>query len=146
MVCPTFHYTGVFCRRGNSPMRYVTCVLAVLLAHAAPGSKVLLRQNWAIQSSTEVHQSGAALSVAGFRAPGAWHPASVPTTVFGALVAAHVYPDPYFGTSLRSVPGVSYAIGSNFSNAPMPDDSPFHKPWWFRTELDRKSTRLNSSH
>src|ERR1017187_10575154 len=135
MVCPTFHYTGVFCRRGNSPMRYVTFVLAVLLAHAAPGSKVLLRQNWAIQSSAEVHESGAALSVAGFRPPRAWHPVSLPTTVFSALVAAHVHPDPYFGTNLRSAPGVSYPVGFNFSNVPMPDESPFRKPWWFRTEF-----------
>jgi exo-1,4-beta-D-glucosaminidase len=116
-------------------MRHATFILAVLLAHAAPGSKMLLRQNWAIQSSAEAPEGGAAFSVAGFRPPRAWHPATVPTTVFGALVAAHVYPDPYFGTNLRSAPGVSYPIGSNFSNAPMPDDSPFHKPWWFRTEF-----------
>ena len=119
-------------------MRCRSLILAALLARlgaAAPESKMLLRQNWAIQSSAEVHESGAALSVAGFRPLQAWHPATLPTTVFSALVAARVYPDPYFGTNLRSAPGVSYAIGSNFSNAPMPDDSPFHKPWWFRTEF-----------
>src|ERR1022692_1931552 len=112
-------------------MRWCSLVLAAWLtriAAAAPESKMLLRQNWAIQSSAEVHESGAALSVAGFRSPHAWHPATLPTTVFGALVAARVYPDPYFGTNLRSAPGVSYPIGSNFSNVPIPDDSPFHKP------------------
>ena len=119
-------------------MRCRSLVLAALLTHvafAAPESKMLLRQNWAIQSSADVRESGAALSVAGFRPPRAWHPATLPTTVFSALVAARVYPDPYFGTNLRSAPGVSYPIGFNFSNAPMPADSPFHRPWWFRTEF-----------
>ena len=96
---------------------------------------MLLRENWAIQSSAEVRENGAALSAAGFTPRAHGMPATVPTTVFSALVAAHVYPDPYFGTNLRSVPGVSYPIGVNFSNAPMPADSPFHKPWWFRTEF-----------
>ncbi len=119
-------------------MRRYSFVLAALLvpaAVAAPESKMLLRQNWAIQSSAGVPESGAALSVAGFRPPRAWYPATLPTTVFSALVAAHVYPDPYFGTNLRSAPGVKYPIGFNFSNAPMPEDSPFRKPWWFRTEF-----------
>jgi exo-1,4-beta-D-glucosaminidase len=119
-------------------MRRYSFVLAALLAPAAvaaPESKMLLRQNWAIQSSVDVPETGATLSVAGFRPPRAWYPATLPTTVFSALVAAHVYPDPYFGTNLRSAPGVKYPIGFNFSNAPMPDDSPFRKPWWFRTEF-----------
>src|SRR5450631_3928805 len=119
-------------------MRCLSLILVVVLARlaaAAGESKMLLRQNWAIQSSAEVPETGAALSIAGFRPPRAWHPATLPTTVFSALVAAHVYPDPYFGTNLRLAPGVSYPIGSNFSNTPMPDSSPFHEPWWFRTEF-----------
>src|SRR5450755_4337953 len=131
-------YATILFRGGFSCMRCRSLILAVLLtrvATAAPESKMLLRQNWAIQSAAEVRENGAALSVAGFRTPNAWHPATLPTTVFSALVAARVYPDPYFGTNLRSAPGVGYPIGSNFSNAPMPDESPFHKPWWFRTEF-----------
>src|SRR4051794_9255155 len=129
----------MFFRRRFAPMRYWSCFLAALLltqaAAAAPGSKMLLRQNWTPQASADVHENGAALSSAGFRPPRAWHPATLPTTVFSALVAAGVYPDPYFGTNLRSAPGVSYNIGFNFSNAPMPEESPFRKPWWFRTEF-----------
>src|ERR1035441_4772547 len=132
-----FHYTGISFCGGYFPMRCCSLVLAAWLTHvaaAAPESKMLLRQNWAIQSSAEVHESGAALSTPGFRLT-AWHPATLPTTVFSALVAARVYPDPYFGTNLRSAPGVSHPVGFNFSNAPMPANSPFHKPWWFRTEF-----------
>src|SRR5450631_51960 len=112
-------------------MRCLSLILVVVLARlaaAAGESKMLLRQNWAIQSSAEVRESGAALSVAGFRPPRAWHPATLPTPVFSALVPARIYPDPYFGTNLRSAPGVSYPIVSNVSNAPMPDEIPFHKP------------------
>ena len=119
-------------------MRYCGFVLAAFFAATAAGAseaRVLLRQNWAIQSSAEVLENGAALSVAGFHPSRAWVPATVPTTVFSALVAAHVYPDPYFGTNLRSAPGVSYPVGFNFSNAPMPETSPFRKSWWFRTEF-----------
>src|SRR5450759_506805 len=119
-------------------MRCWSFFLAALLTHVAfpaPESKMLLRQNWAIQSSADVRENGAALSVTGFRPPRAWHPATLPSTGFSALVAARVYPDPYFGANLRSAPGVSYPIGFNFSNAPMPADSPFRKSWWFRTEF-----------
>jgi exo-1,4-beta-D-glucosaminidase len=59
----------------------------------------------------------------------------VPTTVVGALVEHKVYPDPFFGTNLRSFSGVTYAIGTNFSNVPMQQDSPFIIPWWYRKEF-----------
>ena len=90
----------------------------VLLAYtslAAAQSKMPLRDNWSMQSSAEVREAGAALSAAGF-APRGWHAATVPTTVFSTLVKAGVYPDPYFGTNQRSVPGVSYPVGVNISN------------------------------
>ena len=59
----------------------------------------------------------------------------VPTTVVAALVKHKVYPDPFFGTNLRSFPGVTYPIGANFSNIPMQPDSPFIVPWWYRKEF-----------
>ena len=59
----------------------------------------------------------------------------MPTTVFAALVKQKVYPDPLFGMNLRSIPGVTYPIGTNFSNLPMQPDSPFAVPWWYRTEF-----------
>src|SRR5205814_963538 len=46
-----------------------------------------------------------------------------------------VYPDPDFGMNLRSVPGVTYPIGANFSNIPMQPDSPYIVPWWYRKEF-----------
>ena len=67
--------------------------------------------------------------------PVGWHSAAVPTTVVAALVADKTYPDPDFGMNLRTLPGTTYKIGSNFSNQPMPADSPFRVAWWYRTEF-----------
>jgi exo-1,4-beta-D-glucosaminidase len=101
---------------------------------AEPGARLELASGWAIQSSAKVEDPGSAISVAGFR-PKGWYPARVPATVFATLVKDNVYPDPNFGMNLRSVPGVSYPVGSNFANIAMPPDSPFSKPWWYRTEF-----------
>src|ERR1051326_8338564 len=120
-------------------MRLSIALLLSTSAFAAPDAKMLLRSNWSLQSSAEIHETGAALSAAGFHAQG-WYAATAPTTVFSALVAAKKYPDPYTGMNLRDVPGVKYPIGTNFSNVAMPEDSPFHKPWWFRTEFRLPAT------
>jgi exo-1,4-beta-D-glucosaminidase len=93
-----------------------------------------LREGWAIQSSAKVAEGGEAVSRPGFPTVG-WHRATVPSTVVAALVADGTYPDPHYGTNLRSFPGVSYKIGSNFSNVAMPADSPFAVPWWYRVEF-----------
>jgi exo-1,4-beta-D-glucosaminidase len=93
-----------------------------------------LREGWALQSSAKVTAGGEVVSQPGFATAG-WHRATVPTTVVSALVADGTYPDPYYGMNLRSIPGTSYKVGSNFSNVPMPADSPFAVPWWYRTEF-----------
>jgi exo-1,4-beta-D-glucosaminidase len=99
-----------------------------------PASQIDLKEGWAIQSSEKVGEKGEALSIVGYHAK-RWYPTAVPSTVVAALVHNHVYPDPYFGMNLRSIPGVSYPIGHNFSNLDMPPDSPFRNTWWYRTEF-----------
>jgi exo-1,4-beta-D-glucosaminidase len=96
--------------------------------------QVSLKQDWQIQSSAKVAETGTVISTTQF-VPQGWYPASVPATVLAALVADHVYPDPYFGTNLRSIPGADYPMGANFANLQMPADSPFRVPWWYRTEF-----------
>jgi exo-1,4-beta-D-glucosaminidase len=59
----------------------------------------------------------------------------VPSTVLAAQAAAGVVPDPYYGTNLRQLPGTSYPVGQNFSNLPMPQDSPYRCGWWYRDEF-----------
>ncbi len=108
-------------------------ILSLLVASAA-WSATPLRQGWTIQSSAEVRDSGSTLSTVGYR-PSGWYPATMPSTVVHALVEDHVYADPAFGMNLRNIGGTTYPIGMNFSNLPMPPESPFHRSWWFRTEF-----------
>ncbi len=98
------------------------------------GGRLLLKQGWRIQSSAALKEGGEALSTAGYKAAG-WYGATVPSTVVGALVEDKVFPDPFYGMNLRLMPGCSYPVGKNFANLPMPDDSPYNKPWWYRTEF-----------
>ncbi len=98
-----------------------------------PGTTVL-RDNWFIQPSTEVHAPREAISSVGFSTRD-WYPATLPSTVMSALVEDKVYPDPYTGVNLRSVPGTTYPIFEDFSNVPMPPSSPFRQSWWYRTEF-----------
>ena len=98
---------------------------------AQSSSKLRLADGWMLQSSSKVDQSGETLSKAGFQ-PKGWYPVSVPTTVVSALVKHKILPDPMFGMNLRQFPGVSYPIGANFSNLPMPPDSPYLVSWWYR--------------
>ena len=98
-----------------------------------PGTTVL-RDNWFIQPSADVHAGGEAISSVGFSTRD-WYPATLPSTVMSALVEDKVYPDPYTGLNLRSIPGTTYPIFEDFSNVPMPPASPFRQSWWYRTEF-----------
>ena len=93
-----------------------------------------LRDGWTLRSSSKVEARGEAVSTPAFQ-PKDWYAVSVPTTVVAALVKHKVYPDPFFGTNLRTFPGVTYPIGANFSNIAMQQDSPFIVPWWYRKEF-----------
>src|ERR1051325_708518 len=127
--------------------------LGLLLATAVPifaqdpsrdHARIDLRQGWSIQSSAKVTQQGAEISTRRFR-PSGWYPAIIPSTVVAALVKNNVYPDPYFGMNLRSIPGTTYGVGMNFANLPMPEDSPFRVAWWYRTEFQIPSAAENNS-
>ncbi len=110
------------------------CLASRHLGAEAPGARIDLGKGWSIQSSAKVTQKGSEISTRGFP-PRGWYPASVPSTVVSALVNNKVYPDPYFGMNLRSIPGTAYHVGQNFSNLPTPADSPFAVAWWYRTEF-----------
>jgi exo-1,4-beta-D-glucosaminidase len=111
-----------------------TAMLSVGLAglSAAQESRVPLTRGWHLQSSERAQDGGDVISTPGFR-PAGWYPVSVPSTVLAALVENKIYPDPFHGMNLRSIPGTTYPIGRNFSNLAMPSDSPFGVSWWFRT-------------
>ncbi len=64
-----------------------------------------------------------------------WHKSDLPATVVGALVTDKTYPDPFFGTNLKTLPGMNYSNKSFFAIQDMPAGSPFLCSWWFRTEF-----------
>ena len=93
-----------------------------------------LREGWRLQSACTVKADGAAISASGFAADD-WIRTSVPSTVLAAQAAAKLVPDPYYGMNLRNIPGTGYPIGRDFSNEPMPQDSPYRCGWWYRVEF-----------
>ncbi len=97
-------------------------------------AKIFLREGWRVQSSAKVQEKGGALSQRDSQAKD-WYPATVPSTVVGTLVENKVYAEPFVGMNLRMIPGCRYPIGANFSNLPMPEDSPFRVSWWYRKEF-----------
>ncbi|MDP9267967.1 MAG: beta galactosidase jelly roll domain-containing protein [Acidobacteriota bacterium] len=116
----------------------VATSLAAGAAGPNPGTRRIeridLARGWRLESSAKIKRTGAEISRVGFPATG-WHGATVPTTIVAALVADRTFPDPYFGMNMRSLPGVTYPIGNNFSLLPMSPDSPFAVSWWYRTEF-----------
>jgi exo-1,4-beta-D-glucosaminidase len=95
--------------------------------------KLLLRNNWAIQSSSQIKEDGKVISSQAFK-PEKWYPATVPSTVLGTLVENKVYPDPYFGTNIESLPGFI-----KDRRGEIPTDSPFKVAWWYRTVFNLPS-------
>jgi exo-1,4-beta-D-glucosaminidase len=108
--------------------------LALLPPAFAAGTSTPLRDGWSIQSACKLQADGAAISSAAF-APQGWYTATVPSTVLAAQVAAGAIPNPYYGMNLRRIPGQTYPVGENFSNLPMPPDSPYDCGWWYRRQF-----------
>ncbi|WP_263351644.1 glycoside hydrolase family 2 protein [Acidicapsa acidisoli] len=117
--------------------RKILLSLAALLALPSvlnAGTVTPLREDWRLQSACKLQADGATITAPGLSTEG-WLKTAVPSTVVAAQAAAGAIPDPYYGNNLRNLPGVSYPIGHNFSNLPMPDDSPYRCGWWYRTEF-----------
>jgi exo-1,4-beta-D-glucosaminidase len=109
------------------------CLFTSSTSHAA---ETPLREGWTLQSTCKLQAagiaiSGAAISTASFH-PEKWYTVAVPSTVLAAQVAAGEYKQPYYGLNLRGIPGANYPLGQNFSNLPMPEDSPYRCGWWYR--------------
>src|SRR5258706_5256453 len=97
-------------------------------------SQLSLNDGWALQSSAKVSDKGEAIASPSFQ-PKDWIKATVPTTIVAAQVKSGLLPDPSYGMNIRQYPGTSYPVGANFSNLPMPPDSPYAVSWWYRKEF-----------
>jgi exo-1,4-beta-D-glucosaminidase len=102
-------------------------------------NKVLLKDNWGLQSSAKLNESGDVLSQGTIDTKD-WYKISVPTTVLAALVDNNVYPDPYYGDNLKSIPG--YREGRWLSMYP---DSPFYPTWWYRKTFEIPQTMVGKN-
>lgn len=89
-----------------------------ILPAKAQNNVTRLRNNWAIQSSDKVKESGEIISTKKYSAEG-WYPATVPSTVMSNLVDDSVYKDIF--------------LGENFAKA---DTGRFKDAWWYRTEFN----------
>ncbi len=92
-----------------------------------------LNKSWSIQSSARIAEDGDHLSTLAADTSD-WYRADLPATVLGALVDSGEFEDPFFGMNLLKIPGQG-PKAENFSNHPMPDNSPFRDAWWFRKEF-----------
>ena len=122
-------------------MLFLSSVLIFSSAFAAnaygddsPASPVFLHSNWRLESSCKLTAKPEAVSLPGFD-DSRWHPALVPGTVVGSLVADKTLPDPNYGKNLNSFPGAFTNNKIQAANLDMPADSPFRCSHWFRTEF-----------
>lgn len=91
--------------------------------------KMLLSDNWQIQSSKNIQENAAVISTNDHNKT-TWIPASVPSTVLGTLVANGIVENPYFGENLKTIP-----------------TELFEEPWWYAThfELDDLQSQKSST-
>jgi exo-1,4-beta-D-glucosaminidase len=116
------------------PFFSLAAALAQPSLQPASAASFPLRDGWALQSSAKATATGEEVSSGSFQVAN-WIQAGVPTTVVAAQVKSGLLPDPFYGMNLRQYPGVSYPVGFNFSNIPMPPDSPYAVSWWYRKEF-----------
>lgn len=116
--------------------KFVPNLLVLLLLPLAlkAGTVTPLREGWRLQSACKLQHGGDVITASTYAVDG-WLKTSVPSTVLAAQAAAGVVPDPYYGNNLRQIPGGGYPVGQNFSNLPMPADSPYRCGWWYRKEF-----------
>src|ERR1035437_7653037 len=122
------------------------CLLALIVLPMVLEAETVtpLRDGWSMESACKLQAGGDAIASTGFPVEG-WLKTSVPSTVLAAQAAAGAVPDPYFGSNLRQIPGTGYPIGQDFSNLPMPADSPYRCGWWDRTAFTAPAVSTQQS-
>jgi exo-1,4-beta-D-glucosaminidase len=116
--------------------------VANVFAAESPSSPVFLHNDWRLESSCKLTAKPEAISLPGFD-DSKWHPALVPGTVVGSLVADKTLPDPNYGKNLNSYPGAFTNNKIQAANLDMPAGSPFRCSHWFRTEFASPAAYAN---
>src|SRR5246127_2279608 len=132
-------------RRALLPLLATIFLLAFaprIFADDPPSAPVFLHNDWRLESSCKLSAKAQVLSLPGFD-DSKWHPAIVPGTVVGSLVADKTLPDPNYGKNLNSFPGAFTNNKIQAANLDMPAGSPFRCSHWFRTEFAAPATYAN---
>ena len=96
----------------------ITCVQSAFCQDETESYRIVLKENWQMQSAVTDGATGGAISKPDFKA-NSWYKVSVPTTVIAGLIANKVYNfDPFYGKNFEKL-----------------TDSRLDKPWWFRREF-----------
>jgi exo-1,4-beta-D-glucosaminidase len=102
-------------------------IISLIFVQNIEANTIVLRDNWAIQSSSNIKETGSFVSQPGY-ATKDWYPATMPSTVLATLVANNVYADPYYGNNYFELPGIR--------RWDKPEGNPFESSWWYRTEFE----------
>jgi exo-1,4-beta-D-glucosaminidase len=100
---------------------FLSCIV-VFVSCKKSGSdlsqKIMLKDEWTVQSNVKVGKSGADITSATFNAA-SWYHATVPSTVMSTLMKNGLYKDIFLGTNIKDV-----------------DKEQFNSSWWYRKEFD----------
>src|SRR5437868_8927703 len=119
-------------------------VSALALAAHAQGKlekvAVNLHNNWFVQSSAKVTDTGAVISAPGYSHAG-WLQTNIPATPLGAEFDNNLVPSPYVNENAAQIAGTCYDVTTNYANVAWCNGSPYGPaPWWFLNQFTLPST------
>lgn len=119
-------------------------VLALAIPAIAQGKlekvAVNLHNNWFVQSSASVTDSGATISTPGYAHAG-WLQTNIPATPVGAQFDNNLVPSPYVNENAKQIAGTCYDVTTNYANVAWCNGSPYGPtPWWFLNQFTLPST------
>jgi len=100
-----------------------------------PEGAVLLRYDWAVESSEIAGSDGAKLSVPGVDTS-RWSKTTVPATVLTTLARNGIYPNPYYSLNNTRIPDANDEFNREqdlLRYSHIPGKNPWKNPYWYRT-------------
>jgi exo-1,4-beta-D-glucosaminidase len=93
--------------------------------------------NWFFCSSERLSEHGDKISLHDFSSS-KWKPITIPGTVVNGQFENGDIPDPYLACNMADIQGFKREANHQFACIHRPDDSPYRKPFWYRTEFEVK--------
>jgi exo-1,4-beta-D-glucosaminidase len=123
---------------------FLSFVFAAVLPATGQGKlekvAVNLHNNWYVQSSATVTDTGATISTPGYAHSG-WLQTNIPATPLGAEFDNHLVASPYVNENAAQIAGTCYDVTTNYANVAWCAGSPYGPtPWWFLNQFTIPST------